>query len=96
MKKLVIGGVAAIAIAAVIVACGGGGGNDSFDVTHGVVIQNASIVNTRDGSILFAKSIVLDGGNAACANPEPWRIATITELIDPGPAKAEIRAAQHR
>jgi hypothetical protein len=25
---------------------------------------------------------------AACANPEPWRIATITELIEPGPAKS--------
>jgi imidazolonepropionase-like amidohydrolase len=52
---------ASIASTLLVVACGGDD-NDSFDVTQGVVIQNASIVNTRDGTTLPARSIVLDGG----------------------------------
>jgi predicted amidohydrolase len=82
MKKVVIGGVTGIAIAAVIVACGGGGGNDSFDVTQGVVIQNASIVNTRDGSILFAKSIVLDGGKITKISASQANISGTATAVD--------------
>ena len=81
MKKLVIGGVAAVAIAAVIAACGGDG-NDSFDVTQGVVIQNATIVNTRDGSTLFAKSVVLDGGKIAKISASQANIGGTATAVD--------------
>jgi imidazolonepropionase-like amidohydrolase len=82
MKKTIIGGVAAVAIAAVIVACGGGGGNDAFDVTQGTVIKNASIVNTRDGSILFAKSIVLDGGKITKISASDANISGTATAVD--------------
>src|SRR4051794_18438175 len=60
-RKLVSGGIAACAIGALVVACGGGGG-DSIDVSSGIAIQNASVVNTRDGSIAQGMTLVVDGG----------------------------------
>ena len=48
-QTLVVGGIAAIAVAAIVVACGGG--DESVTVSQGTVIQNATIVNTRDGSL---------------------------------------------
>jgi imidazolonepropionase-like amidohydrolase len=82
MKKIHFG-VSAVALAATIIAaCGGGGGNDSFDVVQGVVIQNASIVNTRDGSILAATSVVLDGGKITRITPAHANVGGTAIAVD--------------
>ena len=59
MKKLFITGVAAVVAGTIISACGG---DDPIDVTTGTVIQNATVVNTRDGSLTTGMSVVIDGG----------------------------------
>ena len=57
--KLVAACAAVVAIGTVVVACGG---NDPLVVQSGSVIQNATIVNTRDGSLTTGKNVVIDGG----------------------------------
>ena len=62
MKKLFIAGAATAAVVTVIAACGGDGGGETFEVTKGTVIQNATVVNTRDGSLAAGMSVVIDEG----------------------------------
>ena len=60
-----VGWFAAALTSATLASCassGSGSGGESLEVTKGVVIQNATIVNTRDGSLLPRMSIVIDGG----------------------------------
>ena len=63
MHKRLIGGAATLAVGVVLYACGGSGGNNpSLDVTQGTVLLNATVVNTRDGSLSPGMSVVIDGG----------------------------------
>lgn len=82
VKKIYVGAATAVLAGAIIAACGGGGGSDSFDVMQGVVIQNASIVNTRDGSILPATSIVLDGGKITRITPSHANVGGTAIAVD--------------
>lgn len=50
----------AVATAATLAACGGS--QDIYEATQGSVIQNATVVNTRDGTLIPGQDIVLDGG----------------------------------
>jgi imidazolonepropionase-like amidohydrolase len=75
-------GVAAAVLAGTIIAACGGGGDDSFDVMQGTVIQNASIVNTRDGSIFVAKSVVLDGGKIQKISTSSANVHGTAQAID--------------
>ena len=59
IKKLIAASASAVVLGAIVVACGG---SDPLQVTSGTVIQNATIVNTRDGSLMTGMSVVLDGG----------------------------------
>ena len=59
IKRFVaLGSLTALA-AAIVVACGGG---DTVYVQSGTVIQNATIVDTKDGSTTTGMSVVVDGG----------------------------------
>lgn len=59
MKKLVPAGLLSVAVAVGLLACGGG---DVLDVTQGLVIQNATVVNTRDGSLNPGMTVVIEEG----------------------------------
>lgn len=61
MKKRLIGTAVTVAVGAVLYACGGTDGL-SIDVTQGTVLQNATVVNTRDGSLAAGVAVVVDGG----------------------------------
>ena len=54
-----LGAVALVVGVVVVAACGGG---DTVEVQSGTVIQNATIVDTRDGSLVTGMSIIVDGG----------------------------------
>ncbi|MEJ7687059.1 MAG: amidohydrolase family protein [Variovorax sp.] len=61
--------LAAALISCATTACGGGGnaragfsGGEYLEVTKGIVIQNVSVVNTRDGSISRGMGMVIDEG----------------------------------
>ena len=43
----------------IVVACGG---DDSIEITQGTVIQNVTVVSTRDGSLTTDMSVIIDGG----------------------------------
>ena len=47
-------------VATMLVACGGG--DPAIEVSSGTVIRNATVVNTRDGSLLANQYIVVQGG----------------------------------
>ncbi len=61
MKKRLIATAVTVAVGAVLYACGGTNG-PSIDVTQGTVLQNATVVNTRDGSLAAGVAVVVDGG----------------------------------
>ena len=59
IKKLFAASASAMVLGGIVVACGG---TDPLQVTSGTIIQNATIVNTRDGSLMTGMSVVVDGG----------------------------------
>ena len=60
-KAFVAGCFATTAVVAAIAACGGSG-DPTYTVTQGTVIQNATVVNTMDGSLGTGQSVILSGG----------------------------------
>ena len=63
MNKRLIAAAFTVAVGIVLYACGGSGGNNpSLDVTQGTILVNATVVNTRDGSLSPGMAIVIDGG----------------------------------
>ena len=59
LKRMAPLGAVGLAVAAIVTACGGG---DTVVVQSGTVIQNATIVDTRDGSLVTGMSIIIGGG----------------------------------
>ena len=65
---------------AVVAACGGNG--DTVEVSHGTVIQNATIVDTRDGSLVTGQSIIIDGRTIARITSDPVQATGSAVVID--------------
>lgn len=57
--KSLIAVAAAALVATTLVSCGG---DDTQEITTGTVIQNAIVVNTRDGSLSTGMSVIVSGG----------------------------------
>jgi len=60
INKAVTGTILAAAVGGVLLACGDGG--TTMMVTQGTVIQNVTVVSTRDGSLTPAMTVVVDSG----------------------------------
>lgn len=58
---------AGVASALLFVACGGG--NETIEVTSGTVLLNATVVNTRDGSLSQPMPIIVDAGKIQQITP---------------------------
>ena len=58
-KRIASLGAVTLAAAAIVAACGGG---DTVYVERGTVIQNSTIIDTRNGSHITGMSIIIDGG----------------------------------
>ena len=87
MKKRFIGQISTVAACVLLVACGGDGdGNTriaSLEVSKGTVIQNATVVNTRDGSLSPGMSVILDEGKIRkIAATASIRIGGTAQAID--------------
>ncbi len=78
--------VIAAALLASLAGCaqyGGRSGAAVLEVTQGVVIQNVTVVNTRDGSLAPGMSLVIDGGKIAQVVPAPSiRVGGAAQAID--------------
>ncbi|MES2257075.1 MAG: amidohydrolase family protein [Pseudomonadota bacterium] len=77
--KLTGAGATLAALGAIVVACGGG---DVLDVQSGTVIQNVTVVNTRDGSLAKGMSVVIDGGKIQHVTGGALRIGGTATTID--------------
>lgn len=67
--------------AALVAACGGD--SDTFPVSQGTVIQNATVVNTRDGSLQRGMSVIVDGGKIQQITPLPVQVnGSSVTLVD--------------
>ena len=88
MKKRLFGAgvIFAGATGAALLACGGSD-NDSLAVTQGTVIQNATIVSTRDGSLATGMSVIVDGGKIQKITSQPLNLTTGTAQVIDGTGK---------
>lgn len=73
----------AAAAAAFLVACNGNdNGDQTTEVNKGVVLQNVTVVNTRDGSLMQSANVVLDNGVIQRVIPGSVRIEGTASAID--------------
>lgn len=80
-KALAYGVAAASAISLTIVACGGSDDN-VIDVSKGTVISNATVVDTRDGSLIAGVAVVVDGGKIQRITTSPLKLSGTARSID--------------
>ena len=79
IKKLIVGSSTIAVLGAIVVACGG---SDPLEVTSGTVIQNATIVNTRDGSLTTGLNVVIDGGKIQKITGATVRASGTAQAVD--------------
>ena len=79
VKGIVAAGVLGAATVIVVAACGGD--SNSLAVTQGTVIQNATIVNTRDGSLQTGMSVIVDGGKIQRITSEALNLTTGNAVV---------------
>lgn len=73
--------LAAVALAiAALGSCGGASGG--LAVTRGIVIQNAIVVNTRDGSLQSGVHVIIDEGRIQAITLEPVNVSGSAQLVD--------------
>ena len=85
IKTLTLGLGAAVLVGMIVVACGGD--SNSVVVTRGTVIQNTTVVNTRDGSLQTGVSVIIDGGTIQQITDEPLNLTTGTATVVDGTGK---------
>ena len=78
-RKLIAGAAMAVAAGAIAVACGGG---DTLQVSRGTVIENATIVDTRDGSLITGQSIVIADGTIQQVTPRGIQATGSAVVVD--------------
>lgn len=79
-KSMAIAVAAATAIGVTVVACGGS--DDTIDVSKGTVISNATVVNTRDGSLTAGVAVVVDDGKIQRITTSPLKLSGSARSID--------------
>ena len=79
IKKLVIGVATVCVTGVILVACGG---DDSIEITQGTVIQNVTVVSTRDGSLATDMSVVVDAGKIQKITKKYVRASGMAQAVD--------------
>lgn len=78
-RTLLLGAIAA-SIGSLIAA--GCGGSDAQGITQGTVIRNATVVDTRDGSLKAGMSVVVDGGRIVKVTDRPVVASGTATTVD--------------
>ncbi|MES2755979.1 MAG: amidohydrolase family protein [Pseudomonadota bacterium] len=68
-----------LAFGALALACGG---RDVLDIESGTIFQNVTVVNTRDGTLARAMSVVVDGGKITQVTGGALRIGGTAKVVD--------------
>ena len=79
LKKLVVGVAIVCVTGVIVVACGG---DDSIEITQGTVIQNVTVVSTRDGSLATDMSVVVDAGKIQKITKKYVRASGMAQAVD--------------
>ena len=79
-KALGLGALGVVGIATFIAACGGN--DDPLQVTTGTVLQNTTVVDTRDGSLKTGVSVIVDGGKIQKITSGPVRVTGTAQAVD--------------
>ena len=79
---LLVCGAIFVCVPVVLVACRSI--ENAPEVTQGTVIQNATVVNTSDGSLATGMNIVLDGGKIKKVTSDNLRVGGTAKAIDAG------------
>ncbi|WP_017523542.1 amidohydrolase family protein [Pusillimonas noertemannii] len=74
--------VLCIAAASSLLAACGSSGDSATEVEQGFVISNATIVDTRDGSLQQGRTIVVDGGKIQTITSERMRATGAAQEVD--------------
>ena len=85
IKTIAIASGTALTMGVLFVACGGD--SNSLSVTHGTVIQNATVVNTKDGSLQTGVSVVIDAGKIQTVTSDPLNLTVGTAQVVDGTGK---------
>ncbi|MES2741655.1 MAG: amidohydrolase family protein [Pseudomonadota bacterium] len=80
LKKTALALASALAMGALAIGCGSG--DDALVVDQGVVIKNATIVNTADGSLTTGRTIVLADGKIRTITGTAVTVAGSAQLVD--------------
>jgi imidazolonepropionase-like amidohydrolase len=70
------------AVACTMIYACGGGVDSSIEITKGLLIQNATVVNTLDGSLATGMSLVIDNGKITETTGDRTHIGGTAQLID--------------
>lgn len=81
LEKRLPGVLCAVALGSLLGACGGGGDSAS-EVAQGFVISNATIVDTRDGSLLPGRTLVVEGGKIQAITSDRVRATGTAQTVD--------------
>ena len=79
MRLKFIAAASTAVVAATLASCGG---DDTREVSSGTVIQNATIVDTRDGSLLTGRSAIVANGKIADITSDPVRAVGSAVAVD--------------
>jgi len=78
-KHAILGALSALL--PILAACGGGG-DGGIDVAGGTVLRNATVVNTRDGSLAAGMNVHVEGGKIRRVTTQPLHATGGAQAID--------------
>lgn len=81
-KHWSVGVAVAAALAALVVACGHDDGDQSIEVTNGIALQNATVVDTRDGSLSQGVTVVVVGDRIQTVTANKVRVSGAAQSVD--------------
>ena len=79
-RNVVLGALVTLAASVIVLACGGGGSTQQ--VSSGTVLQNGTIVNTRDGSLITGMTVVIAGGKIQSITAGPVQATGTAQTVD--------------
>lgn len=80
LRKMLVPTLVTLAVATLVTACGGG--DNYVDISSGTVIQNVTVVNTRDGALSAPMSVIVDGAKITKITSQRVRPTGAAQAVD--------------